>query len=277
MPKNKLKEADYNPRYITEEDFKSLEENLKELGDLGGIVHDINSGFIISGNQRSKVFDINECEIEIEKEYDHPTSTGTIAQGFIIWEGERFSYRQVDWTEDQCKKANITANKIGGNWDWDVLANSFDMEDLIDWGFEESDFFGSEDTEEEEGQDPDDVRYTGKIEIPNYEPKKEKPNIEDLFDDTKTKELINRIKNSSLPEDEKIFLMVAAQRHTVIRYDRVADYYAHAGKEAQELFEDSALVIIDFDKALEKGYISLAEGIKEQFSKEGGAIDEDEE
>jgi len=45
-----------NPRMLTEKQFKLLERDLKELGDLSGIVHDINSNEIISGNQRVSVF-----------------------------------------------------------------------------------------------------------------------------------------------------------------------------------------------------------------------------
>ena len=129
-----------NPRTITEDQYKLLERDLKKLGDLSGIVHDVNSGETIGGNQRSKVFDINNCKIEITKKYKTPTRTGTIAEGFVIWQGERYTYRRVRWTKKQCEKANIVANKAGGNWDFDVLANEFDIDDLTDWGFQEWEF-----------------------------------------------------------------------------------------------------------------------------------------
>ena len=56
-----------NPREITDAQLEQLKSNIKELGDLSGIVHDLNTDEIISGNQRSKVININECEIEIVK------------------------------------------------------------------------------------------------------------------------------------------------------------------------------------------------------------------
>jgi len=128
-----------NPRQINRKQFDQLKENLAYLGDLSGIVHDLNSNEIIGGNQRSNVFDVNKCEIEIVHKYDYPDEQGTVAHGFIIWQGKRYTYRQVDWTPKQCEQANITANRLGGEWDFDELAN-WDMSDLLTWGFEESDF-----------------------------------------------------------------------------------------------------------------------------------------
>jgi DNA modification methylase len=42
----------------------------------------------------------------------------------------------VRWDERQAEKANIVANKAGGGWDFDTLANEFDTTDLLEWGFE---------------------------------------------------------------------------------------------------------------------------------------------
>lgn len=139
---NELKIWDKNPRQISDEEYNQLKENLEDLGDLSGIIHDINTDYIIGGNQRSKVFDINDCDITITEEYEKPTPTGTVAHGFVIWSGEKFAYRKVDWNEDQMKRANITANKLGGSWDWDLLANYFDQEELTDWGFTDEELFG---------------------------------------------------------------------------------------------------------------------------------------
>lgn len=126
-----------NPRQITKKQFDELKANLAYLGDLSGIVHDLNSDEIIGGNQRSAVFDVNKCEIEIVHRYDYPDEQGTVAQGFIIWDGKRYTYRQVRWTPKQCEQANITANRLGGDWDWDSLANGFDMDSLLSWGFDD--------------------------------------------------------------------------------------------------------------------------------------------
>ena len=125
-----------NPRQITRKQMAALEADLAELGDLGGIVHDLNSDEIIGGNQRGSVFDINACDVELVAVYDEPDAQGTVAHGFVLWEGHRYSYRQVNWTERQCEKANIVANKAGGTFDFDILANQFEADDLLTWGFE---------------------------------------------------------------------------------------------------------------------------------------------
>jgi len=107
--------------------------------------------------------------------------------------------------------------------------------------------------------------YTRKIQAPIYEPKGDKPQTNELFDLEKTKELINQINNSNLDQNTKDFLTHAAYRHTKFNYEAIAEYYAHSDKETQELMENSALVIIDFDKAIENGFIKLTDDLKDAF------------
>lgn len=130
-----MKNYTKNPRTITAQQLEDLESFLRELGDLSGIVHDLSSDQIIGGNQRSKVFDINHCEIVIEHRNKKPDSQGTVALGYVIWKGKRYSYRAVRWTKKQCEKANIVANKAGGDWDEDLLKKYFKTNDLSQWGF----------------------------------------------------------------------------------------------------------------------------------------------
>lgn len=111
-------------------------------------------------------------------------------------------------------------------------------------------------------------KYTSKIEAPIYEPSHAKPHVEVLCDTMKTKRLIREIDRSSLPEAEKEFLRAAAWRHAVFHYERAADYYAHATPEMQRLMEQSALVIIDFDSAIERGFVRLCDEIREQYLEE---------
>lgn len=112
-------------------------------------------------------------------------------------------------------------------------------------------------------EEEDDGVYTRKIESPVYMPKGEQPDVADLYDDSKTQRLVAKVEASSLPEDVKRFLTVAAQRHTVIDFRKVAEYYAHADAETQEHMEDSALVIIDFDRAIELGHVRLSQDLAE--------------
>ncbi len=131
-----------NPRKISDKQFQELADWLRELGDLSGIVHDLNSDEIVGGNQRSKVFDIDQCNIVIEHTNRKPDSQGTVKLGYVIWEGKRYFYRAVRWTKKQCEKANIIANKAGGEWDWDILKEQFSPDDLAQWGFDADELLG---------------------------------------------------------------------------------------------------------------------------------------
>jgi len=111
-------------------------------------------------------------------------------------------------------------------------------------------------------------KYSLKIEAPIYEPKNKKPFILELYDKSKSSILINQINGSNISSEEKEFLIEAAKRHTVFNYEKIADYYAHASKEVQEFMEQSALVIIDFEKAIQGGYVRLCENIKQQYLEE---------
>ena len=108
-------------------------------------------------------------------------------------------------------------------------------------------------------------KYSSNIQSPIYEPKNKKPHVLELCDKDKTNKLIMKIEASNLNDDEKTFLKDAAARHNIFNYELIADYYAHSNKEMQELMEESALVIIDFEKAIQSGYVRLCEDIKRQF------------
>jgi hypothetical protein len=114
-------------------------------------------------------------------------------------------------------------------------------------------------------------KYTSKIEAPVYEPKNKKPHIVELVDKHKAHRLIREIENSGLPKDEKAFLLDAANRHNVFDYEKIADYYSHASPEMQELMEKSALVIIDFERAIQLGYVKLCDEIRAQYLEEYGS------
>ena len=117
----------------------------------------------------------------------------------------------------------------------------------------------------------EDGTYSRKIEAPIYEPSETKPGISELFDNTKTQALVASIQAADfLSEEEKQFLIIAAQRHTILNFAKIADYYSHAGKDLQTLMEDSALVIIDFDRAIELGFVRMTERIAEMVGDEYG-------
>jgi len=117
-------------------------------------------------------------------------------------------------------------------------------------------------------ENQEEKKYTTKIESPIYEPKNQKPHIMELYDNQKTRRLIREIDLSTLPIEEKMFLIDAARRHTVFNYEKVADYYAHSSKEMQEFMERSALVIVDFEKAIQHGFVKMCDDIKKQYLEE---------
>lgn len=134
-----VKEYHKNPRHITDDRKRELEKNMLELGDISGIVHDLNTGEIISGNQRSKIINLEECEVVISEEYKEPTKQGTVAIGHVIWQEQKFNYRAVRWNDAQREKANITANALTGYWSHEILAEEWQDVDLLKWGIPEQD------------------------------------------------------------------------------------------------------------------------------------------
>ena len=108
-----------------------------------------------------------------------------------------------------------------------------------------------------------DTKYSRAVRTPQYQIKGDCPQVVELFDNTKTNTFLNHIRNANITEAEKDFLRLAAYRHVKFRYDRIAEYYAHASKEMQELMEESALVIIDIDDAIANGYVKLSEKLKD--------------
>lgn len=127
-----------NPRETNDTRLNQLESNLRELGDLSGVVHEVNTDQIICGNQRTKLMKLSKENIEILERFEKPDEQGTIAIGFIIYQGNKYNFRQVSWTEEQIKKAAIIANVHAGFWDFDALG-CWDSDFLKENGFSDLD------------------------------------------------------------------------------------------------------------------------------------------
>jgi len=232
-----------NPRLIKDDKFKLLVKSIREfpaMMELRPIVID-EQNIIQGGNMRYKAL----IELGYEEIPDN-----WIKQG-------------KDLTPEQWREFVIKDNVSFGIMDWDIIANEWDVDTVKGWGLDLPVFDLPEDETTKNN-------YSRKIEIPIYEPKNEKHEPNDLYDSGKYKELIQRIEKSDLPKDVKAFLKVAAGRHIVFNYSKIADYYAHSGKDIQNLMEDSALVIIDFDRSIELGFVKLSEDIAEQYLQEYG-------
>lgn len=150
--------------------------------------------------------------------------------------------RAAGLTDEQVKAFRLADNK---------LAEIVDI-DMADFGFPDLDM------EESAPQ-----MYNSETKIPQYEVQGDDVTLQMLCDHCKHDELVERIEGSDVPEDIKEFLKMAATRHYVFNYKYIAEYYAQAPKDVQELMEDSALVIIDYEDAIAKGYVELSKTLQE--------------
>jgi hypothetical protein len=146
-PLDKLRANPRNPRTITPEKATMLRNSLEKFGDLGGIVLNVapESGQIVGGHQRVVAFrEAASVEEHIEKRYDQPTKTGTVAEGYLLVDGERFGYREVLWDAKTEALANVAANKNAGAYDMPELADILSELDADDIDLDLSMFDASE-------------------------------------------------------------------------------------------------------------------------------------
>lgn len=127
------------------------------------------------------------------------------------------------------------------------------------------------------GSEPDGQLYTPKIMSPIYTPKSASaPPFKEMVDRSKTDRLLAQIDSASLPEDVAAFLRFAAERHTVFHFANIAEFYSHADEATQRLMENSGLVIVDWDKAVESGFVKMTDETI-RLASESLALDEDDE
>lgn len=113
-----------NPRQISEEKFKLLLNSIKsfdKMMELRPIIIDENN-VIIGGNMRYRALQ-TAGYLEIPNNW----------------------VKQVIGLTDEEKREFIIKDNIGfGDWDWDIIANEWDQNKLIEWGFNE--FLSDEET-----------------------------------------------------------------------------------------------------------------------------------
>ena len=177
-----------------------------------------------------------------------------------------------DLSDAQIKAFRIADNKVSEYAEWDEELLKIELEQLEEMNFnlddlsiDYSDFDLEIDLEDMEEEFESDNVYTKEINIPHYEITGECPLLTDLVKEEKTNSLIERINNSNIPQGIKDFLIKASYRHLAFNYQNIAEYYAHADKEVQELMEESALVIIDYNDAIRNGYVQIKEAINEMI------------
>ena len=113
---NSLIFAEYNPRQLTKDQHQHLKDSIQRFGLVDPILvnkHKDRKDIIIGGHQRVRV----AKDLDIDK----------------------IPCIELSLTYEKERELNVRLNKNTGEWDMDNLANMFDMEELVDWGFEEND------------------------------------------------------------------------------------------------------------------------------------------
>ncbi len=111
-PIKDIKPNPNNPRVIKDEKFAKLVQSLKELPEMATVRPVVvNSDMIVlGGNMRLKAMkEAGWKEVPVEI---------------------------VDWDEDKQRQFIIKDNVGFGEWDWNMLANEWDNEQLKDWGLD---------------------------------------------------------------------------------------------------------------------------------------------
>jgi len=233
---DELKPHPKNPRKHSEKAIKKLVASIREFGWTNPILVS-EDGVVLAGHARLKAAKragLKEVPVIVL-----PLS-GAKADAYMI--ADNRLQEDSDWDEELLAE---------------LVEELKDQIDLAITGLEEKEI------NEIFGEIAKNTDYVSRGEAVHYEVKGLQPSIEELCDDSKTKELIAEIEKSKLPKKEKEFLIKAAQRHLVFNYSKIAEYYAHASKEMQELMEKSALVIIDYDNAIANGYVELTKTIEQ--------------
>lgn len=121
-----LKPAPYNPRQSTKKQEDQLKQSLEKFGMVEPIIFNKRSGYIVGGH-------------------------------FRVRELRKLGYKEiecviVDLDEQDERELNVRLNANTGEFDWDILANEFDANDLNDWGLDVPVFddFDEENTMKEE-------------------------------------------------------------------------------------------------------------------------------
>lgn len=192
-----LKSNPKNPRKIGEKRLKALQKSLLKFGDLSGIVYNIRTKALVSGHQRKKSLP-PDAKVKIEVEHDKPTRCYTVREGFIMIEGERFKYREVDAPPEWEAEAILAANKHGGLWDNELLRVHFLENPKLNI--------------ELAGFEIDEIKSLN-ISLPQIHNDKHKKNVEDKKEDKDTKQVQESVKSEFDKIDEKTEL---EKRHIII-------------------------------------------------------------
>ena len=205
---------------------KQVADSIKRFGFAQPLVVDKNNELIIG-----------HCRLEASKELGY-TEVPVL--------------KMEELSEKEVKALRLADNKLNES-EWDMALVLPELKAL------DTDLLRLTGFREDLVLNPDEERYTKKIVPPVYEPSSQKPLLSELYQNLQETELLEKIKNTPMEQEEAEFLREAVHRLTRFDYKKIADYYANTENEGLKgIMEDLALVIIDYDKAIELGYIKLS-------------------
>ena len=147
-----------NPRVIRDEQFRKLKQSLAQFPQMLekrpiAVTKEGGKYIALGGNQRLRA--LLDLQKEIEEKWFQQTYCITIIEEQILEGYFAAGIPVVDCTEltaMQQKRFIIADNVPFGEWDWEGLANEWDVEELADWGLSVP---GWEPTEDESEKDSD--------------------------------------------------------------------------------------------------------------------------
>lgn len=199
----------------------------------------------------------------------------------IAWHGRYLAAQQLwletapcivadNLTPKQVRAYRLLDNRIGDFAQYDIESIISELSDIWDmqlWLETLDNLFDSlintDEESDDNGKDGElSDKYTKKIEAPIYIPSGVQYTISEIYDKAKYETFVNKINGYKIDDELKQFLILSATRHIEFNFEKIANYYANLeSKEVKELFEDLALVIIDYNKAIENWYIQLSKAI----------------
>lgn len=136
-----------NPRVMSKHDAEALDKSMEKFGDLSSIVLNIRTKQLVGGHRRIDTLlrKNGTKNVTITQRFDTPDDVGTVALGYVTYNGKQFPFRAVDWDLPTQRAANIAANRIQGQFDMELLAEVNYM--LADTNAELLKLTGQEDNE----------------------------------------------------------------------------------------------------------------------------------
>lgn len=119
-----------NPRIIKDDKFAKLVQSLKDFPEMAEVREIVlnKDHVILGGNMRYKAM----------------VAAGWTEAPVVV----------VDWPEDKQKEFVIKDNVSGGEWDWDAVANQYELEDLDSWGVDLPEALTADEPDVEEDEAP---------------------------------------------------------------------------------------------------------------------------